>query len=164
MMYEEEGTIVGSTGTQSVGPVSVKGIPPATFKSSATGSLAINLARLFTFSGANQQYLVKVKQGDVVDAVCELVGISDKADGTPGMLWSLKDLSINDSPVRVPPGLQPRAKPGTEVPPGERMKFSVSFNINQPISAAIATGTGGDMPDRVMRTIMMYIRDSVRAA
>jgi len=162
MMYEEEGTIMGSTGTQSVGPVSVKGIPPATFKSNATGSLAISLARLFTAPGTT----VKVKQGDVVDARCELVGISDAADGTPKMLWSLKDLSINDSPVRVPPGLQPRAKPGTEVPSGERMMFTVSLNINQPISAEIADGagrTGGNM-DRVMRTILMYIKDSVRAA
>lgn len=162
MMYEEEGTIVGSTGTQPVGPVSVKGTPPAVFKTSAVGSFAIRLTKLFTFTatGVNQQYLVKVKQGDEVDAVCELVGISDGADGKPKMVWSMTSLMINDKSVTIPLGFQPRAKPGTEVPPGERMKFRAVFEINQPISAEITSGSF----ERIMRTLEMYLRNSVSAA
>jgi len=168
MMYEEDmGSIVGSTGTQAVAPVTVKGIPPERLRLGALHALTDKLTRSFTFKGANQQHLVKVKQDDDVYALCELISIvDDKADGNPRTVWSLKEFSINDKPVRIAPGLQPRAKPGTEVPPGERMKFNVSFNMNQGLMSEINANLAGENPsgERVYRLLNLYLNREIRPA
>jgi hypothetical protein len=174
MVNEDDmGSVVGSSGTQAVAPVAVKGGKPDDFKKSLAGNLSFKLMALFGVTTAKPNPTAVVNEGDKVDILCELVGIKDVPDtgGIPGIqgskTWSVASMSINGKNLAVPPGLRPRPAAGSEVPPGERMKFRVTFEVGYNLASALDENrndpTGGTLED-VRYTLFNSIKDNIVAA
>ena len=172
MMNEEDmGSVVGSTGTQTVAPVTVKGGNPDDFKKSLTGNLAMKLMSLFGVSRSKPNPTAVVNEGDKVDILCELVGIKDIPDagGIPGIqgskIWSVTSMSINGRNLAVPPAFQPRPAAGTEIPPGERMKFRVSFEVGYNLAAELEDNKDGTGSLEALKYVLYNtVKDKIVAA
>lgn len=182
MMNEENGSVVGSTGTQAVKPMVVKGNPnfEQDMKRKATRQLAYLLAALTTFD-KNQNIALTLNEGDKIEAMIELTSITDKSY-VGGRLeiedltsWKITGFNVNgvNKDALLPPrfksdrgaGRGNLATAADVIPPNERMKYRVSMTVPASVEDILDDkdyGQTGSMTP-IVDTYFMALKDSITA-